>query len=235
MINEQLKQIYQVQLLDSHMQQLQDQAKRLDRGTKAQATRDAAVAAAAEAEAAHKKLHQELTDTELELKSVEEKKAKFEKRLFEGMILNPKELDNTQKEVDMLGRLRAGLDDKILELWDSLEKSKVEAERAKAAAAKAEEMLATAQSEFKQKWTELDEAYKKDATTRHKLAQQCDAMLMKRYEHTRDRNQGVGISRLNETVCSVCGNTQSVTAIDAIRAGETMVTCDSCARLLFLP
>lgn len=234
MNSEALKQVYAVQELDTQISQLRYRLDRLDRGEREQAARDRAEAAFHAAEQRQKELHMELTDRELELKSVEEKKKKFETRLFAGTILNPKELDATQKEVEALGRQRAALDDRILSLWDEIEAAKGAAAEAKRGLDAAEAFLAAKLAEYEEQKGKLERAL---ATLVQKRAEAAAAVapdLLERYERSRKRHDGVGIAKVHESTCGVCGMVLPMSTLEALRSGERLVTCDACARILYM-
>lgn len=234
MIQEKLRELYEVQLLDTHIANIKAKAQRLDKGSKEEAIRAKIVAEFEAAEAAYKSQHKDLTDTELELKSIEEKKLKYEKRLFEGTIFNPKELENVRKEVEMLGHQRATMDDTILAMWDTVEVAKKRMEEIRALIGRAEEKVAAKKAEYAAQFAALEAEYKQLATRRKQLAGEADQPLLQRYEKARDRFDGVGLSLVRETQCTACGTNLPVSTMDGLRAGTTLITCDSCARILVL-
>jgi len=234
MNQEALKQAYLVQELDTQMSQLRYRLEHLDRGEREQAARDQAEAAYHAAEQRQKELHMELTDRELELKSVEEKKKKFETRLFAGTILNPKELEATQKEVEALGRQRAGLDERILSLWDDIEAAKEAAAEAKKGLDAAEAFLAAKLSEYEEQKTKLERALATLQQRRSEAAAAVSPDLLERYERSRKRHDGVGIAKVHDGACGACGMVLPMSTIEALRTGSRIVTCDACARILWM-
>src|SRR5207244_3162687 len=71
----------------------------------------------------------EQLSAELELKTVEEKKATVQKKLYEGRIVIPKELTAMEHEIEMFGRQRGRLDEQILTLMDEIETTTAEVAR----------------------------------------------------------------------------------------------------------
>jgi uncharacterized protein len=234
MLNELLKQVHVVQQLDSQMLQLRHKLVQLDPGKQAQAARDKAAAELTECEEAFKKLHAELTDAELELKAVEDKKKKHQKRLFDGTIHNPRELDNTRKEVEALDHQREGLDERILGMWDAIEEKKHVVATAKERLTAAEEVLAAKRKVYAGKRAEIEKAYRALHVQRQKLAEKCDQSIMKKYEIIRTRHDGLAISPAKEGICTACGSPLPVTSVKAMHDESGLVTCDSCSRLVFL-
>jgi predicted nucleic acid-binding Zn-ribbon protein len=234
MVNESLKQLYVVQQYDTKLTQLRHKLAQLDKGEAEEAARERAARDRQEALDKHKALHAELTDAELELKAVEEKKAKFEKKLFEGMILNPKELDAMRKEVEVLARRRAQLDERILGLWDALEQQKKRAEETQTALEQAERAVEQRKGDYERQKAAIEQEYKHTFAQRQKAAGATDPRILKRYEYTRKRHGGIGVAPVVDKTCSACGTTVPVNTLELLRGGEMMVTCEACARLLFI-
>ncbi|NIN97204.1 MAG: hypothetical protein GTO49_19960, partial [Anaerolineae bacterium] len=69
----------------------------------------------------HRTTEKEATDRDLELKALEEKKARFESQLYGGTVRNPRQLSDLQGEVTMLSREISKVEDRILELMEALE------------------------------------------------------------------------------------------------------------------
>src|SRR5438128_1871815 len=121
---------------------LQDLDLRLDAGLRERAALDDATGpkqqldtvetALAGAKARLHQLQADQVNAELEEKSVEEKKAAVSKKLYEGKIVNPKELAAMEQEIEMFGRQRGRLDERILLLMDEIETTTAEVERMQA-------------------------------------------------------------------------------------------------------
>jgi predicted nucleic acid-binding Zn-ribbon protein len=234
MFQEALRQLIAIQEHDSNLQKIRHKLEQLNAGKAEKVAHDEAIKAHSDAEALYKEHHSELTDSELQLKSIEEKKKKYEKRLFEGSIHNPKELDATQKEVEMLGRQRDGLDERILELWDLIEADKSQVEVSKTAETESEQTLGSRVEKYTTRKAELENAYRAIHQQRQKLAKEVEPGLLKRYESIRERHRGEALSPVRETHCTLCGAGVAVHALDALKAGDRMMTCDSCFRILYI-
>src|SRR5688500_809412 len=109
-----LRKLWKLHLIDTAILEIRARAAALDPGKRIQAQIDA-LAKELEASPA-KTLGAELSDLELQQKGIASKIAKIEKDLYGGKIVNPREVENLQKEIEALRRQRAGLDERILEL-----------------------------------------------------------------------------------------------------------------------
>jgi hypothetical protein len=229
---EALKQVYLVQELDTQISQLRYRLNHLDRGEREQAERDQAQDDFHRAQQRQKQLHIELTDRELELKSVEDKKKKFETRLFAGTILNPKELDATRKEVEALARQREHLDERILNLWDEIEAAKQATEKAEKKLNATQTLCTKKLAEYQRQKDELQRTLHALQRKRDEAAAVVHPDLLQRYERSRKKHNGVGIAKVYDGTCEACGMTLPVSTIEALRDGSQLATCDACARLL---
>lgn len=232
-MNELLRQIYELQKVDLYYAQAVSRLRKLDIGETLKNAAEAAAVASDKAIAELKRLTTDLHDAELELKSVEDKLKNFEQKLYSGSVRNPRELSNLEKEVNVLKRQRARLDEHVLQLMDAVEAAqKVEQEARKQ---KEETALAYQQHleayQVEKRKLEADIARLKQE--RQKVSAECDPQLLQRYESIRQRHGGIGVSRLVEDSCVLCHTKISMNALRAVKGGQ-IVQCENCQRLLYI-
>jgi len=230
---ETLQSLYAVQQIDSQIARVRRAEAALDTG--AQAT-EAAATARSEAErgrAALNKAHGDLKDSELKLKSVEDKRKTYQERLYKGTVTNVKELGNMEKEIAALGRQRADLDDKILELMDQTEQAQAATTAAEERAREADTRRADTVAAFRSRLDAL-ELEMADLTRRRAQAAGLveDRALFKRYEDTRARAGGVGIAKIEDASCGACHTSLPSFVIKAVKDAAQPQTCENCGRLL---
>src|SRR5579862_3855446 len=113
-----LRHLHKLFLIDMALVDIRKRAATLDPGRKT----------AAEIQALEKDLNEgparmlqaELIDLELKQKSFQEKANKFEKDLYGGKVVNPREVEAIQKEIAILKRQRGEFDERILTILDEL-------------------------------------------------------------------------------------------------------------------
>lgn len=225
--------LYQVQIVDSELAQVVRQYQSLDQGKAEQAAFDQA---RSEHEEKLRLLHEttrDLHDSELELKSVEEKKKDYETRLYGNKIKGSfKELEAAQHEIEALGRQRGRLDEKILLLMDEVEIRRKEEAEAKVAREKAEKALTEKLTAYKAAARALAEKAKRLTADRAERAKRVPEPLLKRYETIRAHKQGVGIARIVEDQCGACHTTLPSNLVRSVRETDRIETCENCGRLL---
>ncbi|MBM3494414.1 MAG: hypothetical protein FJX72_08860, partial [Armatimonadetes bacterium] len=133
-------------------------------------------------------------DAELELKTVEEKKRDHEAKLYAGRGMSPKELDAMQHEVESLGRRRASLDGRILELMEtSDQQARVVADLA-ATMERAQTEFATKSEAYTAEARRLRTAMARLQRARTERAVDVAPGLLKRYDVIRTAKHGIGLA-----------------------------------------
>lgn len=176
----------------------------------------------------------ELQDKELSLKSTEAKQKSFRDKLYGGSVTNPKELDSMEKEIEMLGRQKGKLEERILELYDIVEERKAACGRAEAALRQQEEELAALLEKRQREDALLTAKIQELSVEREKAAKLVDAVLLKRYEALRLRSGGVVVSKVENDRCSACHTQITNYMMRMLKSSEDIETCENCGRMLYL-
>lgn len=174
----------------------------------------------------------DLTDAELELQSVEQKKKQYEDKLYGGRVTNPKELTSMQEEIEALGRQRGRLDERILVLMDQVENIKAQVQDAREKLAAAEAALSRKEAAYRDAYREISERIAGLEERRDQAAKALPVALLKRYEAIRAQRGGVGAARIEGGVCSVCRTSLPTNLVRRVQAGETVELCENCGRIL---
>jgi predicted nucleic acid-binding Zn-ribbon protein len=195
----------------------------------------AVVAARATRDAAQKKssdLRGTLRDRELEAKSLDAKIKEIEARLYSGRITHPKELDGMEKDLQMHKRQRSALDDVLLGLMDAAEGAEKIAmdaardfDRVQAARANEVERLTRERAELRARENDLRAA-------REQTRASLDAESLARYDRLRQAKAGRAVAPIKQSACGACGVTVPTGLASRVRAGEEVVLCPSCGRIL---
>ncbi len=185
---------------------------------------------------AHEQAHEmssELTDLELQQKSMDEKIARFDKELYSGKIVNPREVESIQKEIQNLKKLRGNLDGRVLELWELLPPAKKRASETEAALKTEQSLLNEHQKQARIKKADLEAEFKRAVDQRPALAAKVDPGLLRQYTALRDRAGGIGIAEVSpKGSCARCGMSLPEKTLQLVKE-DKLVVCESCHRILF--
>lgn len=232
-MREKLKPLYELQQLDLQLAKAQKAKASLDDGS---SKKQQVESARAEVEKADKLLHEatsEMHDKDLNLKSVEEKQKSFRDKLYGGTVSNPKELDNMEKEVEMLGRQKDKLEERILELLDMVEERKTILASAQAASKQQEDEYAAYMQKLRDDGAALDARIRALSADREKTLPSVDPALFKRYTSMKAHAGGVVVAKLEDGHCSACHTQMTSGFVRTVQADKELNTCDNCGRMLY--
>src|SRR4051812_908559 len=119
-----VQELLALQALDTEIGKLHEEREALDNGARVERALNVR---RGKLETAERRLHGlqiEQRNSELELKTLEEKKHETSKKLYEGRITAPRELQALEMEIAMLDRQRQRLDESLLRRLDEIEAAK---------------------------------------------------------------------------------------------------------------
>ncbi|MDQ7844045.1 MAG: C4-type zinc ribbon domain-containing protein [Armatimonadota bacterium] len=226
--------LYELQVLDSHLSRLERALAALDDGARVQELAERAAAEEAAVTAERRAKQSRLQDLELELQSVVEKRRRIEQDLYSGRIGNPKELSAMQADVDLLGRQRQRLEDEMLALMDELERlderSGVLALQRQARQRELEDHLLRHQEQARAITAEIAAVRR----AREAKAAAIDPEVLRRYERLRQRKDGVAVAAVTHGICEGCHVAIPEGRVAQILEGERLYTCEECGRILYV-
>jgi predicted nucleic acid-binding Zn-ribbon protein len=169
---------------------------------------------------------------ESELDSLTQKEAAEQKRMFDGSIVNAKELTALQHEIEALAKRRSDREDELLALME-------QREAVAAAAAEAGTRNAELRTEVDRVSTEAGEELRlvteelaQRTADRDALAPALDPELLELYEDLRRQKKGVGAAALVDGVCQACHEQLSAVELDKLKKTEGVRRCEYCRRIL---
>lgn len=167
-----------------------------------------------------------------EIRLVEDKMAKEEKRLFSGAVANPRELSALQAEVEMLKRKRASGEDSVIDVMVQREGAEETRDRLiserKEAASEAGHLSAAVAALM----SDVDEQLLVHAGARAAVARDLSNELVHLYEQVRDAKGGVGAAALVGGTCQGCHTQLPAMEVERLRAAAGVQRCDNCRRIL---
>lgn len=229
-----IRQLYELQLVDTRLARLQGALAALDDGSALRARVDQARAAA---EVAQTELHDRqarLRDLELELQSTTGKATKVEHDLYSGRIGNPKELQAMQEDLEALGRQRHRIEDEMLSLMVEIERRLEEVRTVESERDARDRELAEHIEEYAARRRMLTGESEATEKQRAALAAAADPDLLRRYERLRDRKDGIAVTEVISGICAACHMTVPEALRVAAQNSDTVHTCEECGRILYV-
>ncbi len=224
--------LWRLQTID---QEIDEKTKRAHLVGEAQANDPKVVAAKAALETDQEKLAQAraaLRDRELDASSLDAKIKQVEEQLYSGLVSNPKELGGLEKDLQMHKRRRSEMDDTLLRLMDSVEQALRRAEERALALRAVEETRKNEVEHLSREETALAARLAELATQREQTRAALDTDALRQYDQLRRTKAGRAVAPVKSDSCSQCGVAVPTGLINRVRAGDEIVLCTSCGRIL---
>lgn len=231
-MNEELGILCKVQETDTEIARRRQVLDALDAGTRLEEEIAALEGELAGLRAEQAAADQENLDAELELKSLQEKKDRFQGQLYSGNVSNPRQLSDLHKEVGMLGREIGKIEDRMLVIMETLDSQRTEITARETRLGEAKGELASVRADYEQKSDRLRSEIAELESQRNGLAPRVGAHLLKRYEQIRARMGNLALVRVTGTTCPGCQIALPSDTLKAMKAGKPGPTCDNCGRML---
>lgn len=181
---------------------------------------------------AYTQLRTQIKDLELETASLAEKIKEVDKLLYSGRILNPKELQDRQNELDSLKRRQKTLEDQLLKAIEEADQKKVVFENAKAALASAIEERDRENEDLIKERAELDSEIGTNLKKRKAIVAEIPDSTFKAYRKLRKKKNGHAVALLKDQCCIICGIEQTSSDAQLIANSEELIYCKGCGRIL---
>jgi len=223
----------QLNEIDLAIDALRGRAAEIAEALKEPATLQAARSAAAAADAELVRCRAVQSERESAQQKTATKLTQTEGRLYGGKVRNPKELEDSEKDVAQLRRQHAQAEDALLEAL-------IASEAAAEAAAGAQSELARRSAEWDAMQTglraehaRLTERLAAERARQAAARRAVPAGILHTYDTLRPRRGGRAVARLDGNTCAVCLVAVSPSRLAAARDGEELAYCENCGRILW--
>jgi len=177
-------------------------------------------------------VNREATRLEVDADSFARKTAVEEKRLYDGSVANPKELDAIQHEVANLKARRSRVDDELLDQMMRREDLEGRIRTAEGDVVEAEQRLSEILGSSGDELEDIDRSLESRGGEREALVKEIDEELLELYEDLRRQKKGVGAAALVDGVCQGCHQKLSALELDRLKKTEGIRRCEYCRRIL---
>lgn len=176
---------------------------------------------------------QAVRNAEEEAKAQQQHIEQNQVRAYSGKVTNPKELQDLQKEAEVLTRRLNELENAELEKMMGLEE-------AQAASKKAEENLESVLAVRKVEQSALHEEKSKLSVEAARLQEERGTATkgvatedLELYQSVRASKGGLAVAKVQNKTCGACGAELSAALAQASRSPDELVRCSSCKRILY--
>ncbi|MFN2545464.1 MAG: zinc ribbon domain-containing protein [Actinomycetota bacterium] len=180
-------------------------------------------------------LDREQRRLENEIDSLTRKADAEQKRMYDGSVVNPKELESIQHEVQNLGQRRGRLEDELLEQLERREDLESRIKQAEAEATEARDRLSEVSGESIHELEDISKGLMSRTAERAQLAPAFDEELLELYEDLRRQKRGVGAAALEDGVCQGCHQKLSSMEMARLKKTHGVKRCEYCRRILVSP
>ena len=227
--------LLELQELDSTVDRLVVRRRVLESGdelTSARSLASAAEAAFGELQLSISEVDRDQGKIDHEVDSLTQKATAEEKRLYDGSVVNVRELESLQSEIANLKRRRADREDELLIMMERREELEILANAAEKTSAEtrseSERIGTSAESEVVEIAAKLAAA----AAAREALTPVFDPELLELYEDVRSQKKGIGAAALIDGVCGGCHEKLSAMELDKLKKAQGVKRCEYYRRIL---
>jgi len=224
-----------LQEVDTSLDRLRARRAELEGGAEAEAARDrlrANETVAGELRLGIDEVSLTMRRLEGDADGFQQKVAGEEKRLFDGSVANPKELESIQAEVTNLRNRKSRVEDELLENMERREELEAQLTRAEQGVEESRKGLSALLGESEEELQHIEKDLARLESERDGMVPEFDEELLELYEDLRRQKKGVGAAALVDGVCQGCHQQLSPVALDHLRRTDGVRRCEHCRRIL---
>lgn len=177
-------------------------------------------------------LQKQRKDKELELASKEEGIKKLQTQLYQ--LKTNKEYQTMLQQINDARADNSLIEDKILELFGSADKIKLEIEEEKKKLQEEERSVKERKNKIELKIKEIEERAAQLEAQRKQILPQVDNKILSQYERILSNRDGLAIVSVKNNSCQGCNMFVPPQVINLIKMYERPVTCEICNRILYI-
>lgn len=157
----------------------------------------------------------------------------LERRLYDGSVTNQREFDALSDQRDHAAAERGQAEEGLLELMVEMDDLQGARERHLVAIEKMTRLREDEESMLQVRESELSRDIADTEEVRRRSAADLPAGLLARYEALKKSRGGRAVASLDGRVCGVCRVELPTGDLARARAGQELVQCNSCRRIIF--
>ncbi|MBM4456603.1 MAG: hypothetical protein FJ011_02370 [Chloroflexi bacterium] len=160
--------------------------------------------------------------------------AQAERRLYSGQVLDPRELENSEKDVQQIRRQFSQAEDELLEAMIGYEEATAAVTERRATLTRLAAAWEATQTELRGEQARLTKRLAIETPRQTTARRTVPPNLLAVYDALRPRRAGRAVAELDGDTCGVCLVAVPPSLLQAVRDGDELVYCDNCGRILYL-
>ena len=225
--------LYRLQQVDSQVDQIQSRLKAIQQILENDDELRAVNNQHNAAESKDKEAQYLLRQSELEVEKQRLKIQQAEASLYGGLVKNPKELQDLQKDIASLKRHLETLEERELAAMEVAESAEKDLNVASTAL---EKVKSSRGDQFNQLAKE-NEKLNKDLETllseRSAVMRDISTSMVSTYDQLRKQRRGLAVTTINDDSCAACGTTLTASLQQNARSASHLFNCPTCGRILY--
>ena len=153
-------------------------------------------------------------------------------RLYDGSVVNAKELQSIEAEVESLRGRKSRLEDELLDQMVRREDMEERLKPLEAEASDARSRLAQIEEGSAREVVEVEKGLAERTAERQALLPEFGGDLLDVYEDLRRQKKGIGVAALVDGVCQACHQKLSPMYLDRLKREQGIRRCEYCRRIL---
>ncbi|MFH0772153.1 MAG: C4-type zinc ribbon domain-containing protein [Candidatus Omnitrophota bacterium] len=169
---------------------------------------------------------------ELDLQAKEDNVKKLQTQIYQ--LKSNKEYQTMKLEIEGFMTDNSLLEDQILALMEEADNLSKELSGAKETCAVSEKRFAEDKSRIDKEIAEIDKEISVIESQRKDLTAKADKKILSHYERVLVNREGFALVAVKDSACQGCFLIMPPQVINEIRMRDKIVTCESCARILYI-
>lgn len=157
-----------------------------------------------------------------------------EATLYSGKVVNPKELQDLQMELESLKKFLSILEDRQLEAMLEFDEREEKLQQFSKKHESLVDNIAQEKAQLSQEKRELEQVNKRHESERQAAISNIDQQDLNLYESLRKGKNGVAVAAVIEQTCAACGSTLTAASFSAAHKPNVITHCHTCGRILYL-
>jgi len=225
--------LYRLQQVDSQIDQIQSRLKAnqqiLDNDDELRAANSLfAAAEKKDKEAAHL-----VKQSELEVEKQRIKIQQAEASLYGGLVKNPKELQDLQKDIASLKRHLETLEERQFEAMEVAESTEKDLKAANIAVEKVKSSRGDQFGQLAKESEKLNKDLETLLSERNAVMQDISTSMITVYDQLRKQRRGIAVATINDDSCAACGTALNASIQQNARSASQLFNCPTCGRILY--